>query len=33
MMEEGNTVKAKDCFLVVFDITQDAEVGELIEKL
>ena len=33
MMEEGNAVKAKDCFLVVFDITQDAEVGELIEKL
>ena len=33
MMEEGDNVKAKDCFLVVFDITQDAEVRELIEKL
>jgi len=33
MMEEGDNVKAKDCFSVVFDITQDAEVGELIEKL
>jgi len=33
MMEEGNNVKAKDCFSIVFDITQDAEVRELIEKL
>jgi len=33
MMEEGDNVKAKDCFSVVYDITQDAEVRELIEKL
>ncbi|SEW37895.1 hypothetical protein [[Clostridium] fimetarium] len=33
LMEEGDNVKAKDCFSVVYDITQDAEVRELIEKL
>jgi len=33
MMEEGDIDKAKDCFSVVYDITQDVEVRELIEKL
>jgi len=33
MMEEGDNVKAKDCFSVVYDITQDAEVRTLIETL
>lgn len=33
MMEQGDNVRAKDCFSIVYDITQDPEAKELVEKL
>lgn len=33
MLEEGNKETAQDCFSIVYDITQDAEVKELLQQL
>lgn len=33
MMEDGDKELAKDCFSIVYDITQDTEVKELLQKL
>lgn len=33
MKEDGDNGLAKDCFSIVYDITQDAEVGEMLQRL